>query len=122
MPNPTDAKGVQRCVGFVNYLSRFMPHLSEVCEPLRRLLDKEVPLHWLPKHGVAMKELKTLVMAVPVLHYYDVSKPVTIQSDSSQTGLGSPFSEHQSAFRACPLHFRTTASQWCEMVCSMQQV
>lgn len=42
MPNPTDAKGVQRCVGFVNYLSRFMPRLSAVCEPLRRLLDKDV--------------------------------------------------------------------------------
>ena len=88
MPNPTDAKGVQRCVGFVNYLSRFMPRLSEVCEPLRRLLDKEVPWHWLPKHDAAMTEIKTLVTAVPVLRYYDVSKPVTIQSDSSQTGLG----------------------------------
>ena len=88
MPNPTDAKGVQRCVGFVNYLSRFMHRLSEVCEPLRRLLDKEVPWHWLPKHDVAMKEIKILVTAVPVLCYFDVSKPVTIQSDSSQTGLG----------------------------------
>lgn len=25
MPNPTDTKGVQRFVGFVNYLSKFMP-------------------------------------------------------------------------------------------------
>lgn len=74
MPNPTDAEGVQRCVGFVNYLSRFMPHLSEVCEPLRRLLDKEVPWHWLPKHEAAMKEIKTLVRVVPLLRYYDVSK------------------------------------------------
>ena len=84
MPNPTDAKGVQRCVGFVNYLDRFMPHLSEVCEPLRRLLDKDVVWHWLPKHDAAMKETKALVT---VLRYYDVSKPVTIQSDISQAGL-----------------------------------
>ncbi|XP_034052535.1 uncharacterized protein LOC117533010 [Gymnodraco acuticeps] len=88
MPNPTDAKGVQRCVGFVNYLSRFMPHLSAVCEPLRRLLDKDVMWHWLPKHDAAMKEIKALVTAVPVLRYYDVRKPVTVQSDSSQAGLG----------------------------------
>ena len=88
MPNPTDAKGVQRCVGFVNYLARFMPRLSEVCEPLRRLLDKDVLWHWLPKHDTAMKEIKALVTAVPVLRYYDISKPVTIQSDASQVGLG----------------------------------
>ncbi len=48
MPNPTDTKGVLRFVGFVNYLSKFMPRLSEVCEPLRRLLDKDVQWHWLP--------------------------------------------------------------------------
>ena len=35
-----------------------------------------------------MKEIKTLVTAVPVLRYYDVGRSVTIQSDSSQTGLG----------------------------------
>lgn len=67
MPNPTDTKGVQRCVGFLNYLSRFMPRLSELCEPLRRLLDKYVPWRWLPKNYAAMKEIKTLVTAVPVL-------------------------------------------------------
>lgn len=80
MPNPNDT--------FVNYLSRFMPRLSEVCESLRRLLDKDVPWHWLPKHDAALKEIKTLFTAEPVLRYYDVSKAVTIQSDSSQTSLG----------------------------------
>ena len=88
MPNPTDTKGVQRFVGFVNYLSKFMPRLSEVCEPLRRLLDKDVQWHWLPKHDTAMNEIKTLITAVPVWKYYDINRPVTIQSDSSQTGLG----------------------------------
>lgn len=34
MPNPTDAKGVQRLVGFANYIAKFMPHLSSVWEPL----------------------------------------------------------------------------------------
>ncbi len=30
MPNPTDTKGVQRLIGFANYLAKFMPHLSSV--------------------------------------------------------------------------------------------
>ena len=64
-----------------------MPRLSEVCEPLRRLMDKEVPWHWLPKHDAAVAEIKRLVSAAPVLKYY-VTKPVTVQSDASQNGLG----------------------------------
>lgn len=43
MPLPTDAKAVQRLIGFMAYLAKFTPHLSEVCEPLRRLLDRDVP-------------------------------------------------------------------------------
>ncbi len=88
MPNPTDTKGVQRLIGFANYLAKFMPHLSSVCEPLRRLLDKDTPWHWLPKHEAAVAQLKSLASSMPVLCYYDVTKPVTVQSDSSQSGLG----------------------------------
>ncbi|XP_034064156.1 GTPase IMAP family member 9-like [Gymnodraco acuticeps] len=36
MPTPTDAKAVQRMIGFVTYLAKFLPRLSEICEPLHR--------------------------------------------------------------------------------------
>lgn len=88
MPSPSDVKAVQRFVGFVTYLAKFLPRLSEICEPLRRLMDKDAVWHWLPKHDAAVREIKQLVTATPVLRYYDVTKPVTIQSDSSQHGLG----------------------------------
>lgn len=103
MPNPTDTKGVQRLVGFANYLAKFMLHLSSVCEPLRRLLDKDAPWHWLPKHDAAMQELKSLATTMPVLRYYDISKPVLIQSDASQSGLGCWLLSHAggTAYRIC---------------------
>ncbi len=75
-------------MGFVIYLYRFILYLSEVYEPLRRLLDKEMQWHWLPKHDMAMKDNRVLVMEVPVLRCYDMNKLVTKQSDSNQTGLG----------------------------------
>lgn len=31
MPDPTDVKGVLRFIGFVNYLSKFLPGLSDIC-------------------------------------------------------------------------------------------
>uniref|UniRef100_A0A8C5Q177 Reverse transcriptase RNase H-like domain-containing protein n=1 Tax=Leptobrachium leishanense TaxID=445787 RepID=A0A8C5Q177_9ANUR len=75
MPQPENVKSLQRFIGFVTYLAKFLPHLSEVCEPLRRLLDKDA-------------DIKHLVTDTPVLKYYDVTTPVTIQSDASKTGLG----------------------------------
>ena len=41
MTPPTDTKGVQRLNGFVNYLSKFLPQLADVMEPLRRLTRKD---------------------------------------------------------------------------------
>uniref|UniRef100_A0A8K9WQE0 ribonuclease H n=1 Tax=Oncorhynchus mykiss TaxID=8022 RepID=A0A8K9WQE0_ONCMY len=88
MPNPSDAKEVQCLIRFANYLAKFMPHFSAVCEPLRRLLDKDTSWHWLPKHEAAVNEMKSLASSMPVLRYYEVTNPVTTQSDSSQRGLG----------------------------------
>jgi hypothetical protein len=40
-PHPSDVKSVQNFVGFVTYLVKFLPQLSEVSEQLRRLMDKD---------------------------------------------------------------------------------
>ena len=37
MPRPTDVQGVQCLIGVVTYLSKFLPQLSTVCEPLGHL-------------------------------------------------------------------------------------
>ena len=39
MPEPTDKKGIQRLLGLINYVARFLPKLSKVKNPLR---DKRV--------------------------------------------------------------------------------
>ena len=42
MPRPEDKKGVERLLGCITYLSRFLPKLAEVVSPLRKLTEKEV--------------------------------------------------------------------------------
>ena len=39
-------------------------------------------------HTAAMDVVKKELTETPVLRYYDVTKPVTIQCDESDTGLG----------------------------------
>ena len=88
LPEPEDRPALKRFLGMVTYLSKFMPHLSEMTEPLRRLEDKDVEVQWLEQHSVAIATIKKFLTEAPVLKYYDVSKPVTVQCDASQSGLG----------------------------------
>lgn len=88
MPKPTDVAGVQRFIGFVNYLSKFLPGLSDACEPLRKLTLKEAVWCWNYHHDIAFDNIKHLVTSHPVLRYYDNTKELTLQCDASETGLG----------------------------------
>ena len=88
MPAPKDAKAVQRLLGSVNYLAKFVPHLSNIMQPLRRLLNKNTEWCWLHTHQQAFDEMEKALMMTPALSYYDVMKPVVIQCDASDSGLG----------------------------------
>ena len=88
MPQPKDVQGVQRLIGVVTYLSKFLPQLSTVAEPLRRLTDKDSAFDWLPQHEAAFSKIKTMITQTPILRYYDVNKDVSIECDSSDVGLG----------------------------------
>ena len=88
MPLPTDVKGLKRFLGMVNYLAKFLPLLSDMTEPLRRVEDKAVDWCWLAQHQKAFTTVKEYLAKAPVLKYYDVNEEVTIQCDASETGLG----------------------------------
>ena len=88
MPEPKDITALKRFLGMVTYLAKFIPHPSETTEPLRRLEDKNVEFQWLPQHSLAKKTIKKSLTETPVLRHYDVNKPITIQCDASQSGLG----------------------------------
>ena len=88
MQRPTDVQGVQRVLGIANYLAKFTPKVSTVCEPLRRLLDKDSVFDWLSQHKTAFSGIKELITQAPVLQYYDVNKEVSLECISSEVGLG----------------------------------
>ena len=68
MPRPTDVVGVQPLGGFVNYLAKFLPKISEVMAPM------------------AFEKMEELVTEAPVLRYYDMNKLLVIQCDASEKG------------------------------------
>ena len=88
MPAPNDKQGVQRLLGMVNYLTKFIPGTAEINTPLRELLKKNVPWHWTEKHQSAFDKIKEILSTSQVLRFYDVAKPVVLQTDASKRGLG----------------------------------
>ena len=87
MQKPTDIKSMQRFIGFVNYLAKFLPNLSTICEPLRVLSCKDASWMWQSEQEAEFKNIKQLVIAAPVLQFYDVTKEVTIQCDAGSLSL-----------------------------------
>ena len=88
MPDPTDVHSLHRFLGMVNYLAKFLPCLSDETEVLRNFTERDAEWCWLPAHADALARVKEIIVTAPVLAYYDVSKPVIIQCDASQTGPG----------------------------------
>ena len=88
MPAPTDKAGVQRLLGLVQYLSKFLPNLSDMIKPLRELTQQDIEWCWEDAQITALNQLKEAVTRTPVLRYYNLNEEVTLQCDVSQSGLG----------------------------------
>ena len=67
-----------------------MEHLSHHTEPLRAMLKQDMVFHWDEMANVSFQKIKDLIAksAAQPLRYYDQTKPMTVQADASQRGLG----------------------------------
>ena len=88
MPPPDNVSALQRFLGMVTYLSKFVPQLSELAGPLRELTHDNVAWCWLEQHKIAFNQIKDKLANSPTLRYFDVNKPVTLTCDASKFGLG----------------------------------
>ena len=68
-------------------MSRFLPDLAEMIEPIHALTRKNTPFVWSMEWENAFDTLKRNLSESPCLAYCDVSKEV-IQVDSSKHGIG----------------------------------
>ena len=88
MPVPSNKKDLLRLLGMINYLSKYIPNLSELTSDLRPLLKDDATWLWQPEHGAALCKLKDALTQAPVLKFYDINRPTVLQVDASKGGLG----------------------------------
>ena len=89
MPVPNDKQAVQRLIGLVTYLSKFVENFSDVIQPLRECVKlKNRSFHFDEPQKECFAKIKEVLTTAPVLKFYSMSKPITVLCDSSKTGLG----------------------------------
>ena len=88
MPTPTNKTELQRFLGMINYIGKFIPNLSEVTAPLRILLGKDIEFMMEKPQVQAIDNLKRLVTTAPTLNFFDPNRATRLKTDASSAGLG----------------------------------
>ncbi|RUS91936.1 hypothetical protein EGW08_000338 [Elysia chlorotica] len=88
-PPPTCLTEVRRFLGMVQYLSRYIPHLTDDLHPIQNLTKKDVPFLWSESQENAFLAVKSKIVDSPCLAIYDPHKELTLENDASEYGLGS---------------------------------
>ena len=88
MPPPNNKADLLRFNGFVTYVSKFIPNLSEINYPLRQLLKKEAIWHWGDEQNKSFVKINEIISSVNSLKYFDINKMSTVSVDASSFALG----------------------------------
>lgn len=87
MPKPSCKKDIERFLGMITYVNKFIPKMSDRTAPLRELLKSNRAFQFNSEQEQAFLDLKKLLVEQPVLQFYDVSKDVVLSVDSSSEGV-----------------------------------
>ena len=88
MPVSKNKKELQAFLGIINYLNKFSPGMSEVCEPLRNLLSSKMTWTWNASYQQLFDKAKLLIKVEMCMKFYDDIKLLYLETDASGIGLG----------------------------------
>ena len=87
MPSPKLKLELASFLGTCNYLSTYIPWLSDVTTTLRQLNKKSVEFVWNPTYGKAFRQAKLHVANAVSLQYFDLGQPIVLECDASGNGV-----------------------------------
>ena len=87
MSKQENSKKFERLFGMIKCLEPFIPQLSEITAPIRDILRKDTEWKWHTEQNMSLLLIKDALSNNPVLTFYDVDKPIKIQTDASSFGM-----------------------------------
>ena len=115
LEEPKNKKELLRILGMVNYLSKYLPKLSEVLSPLRNLIKKDVEWLWTKDHAFIFSKIKTMITEIPILKIFDPKIPIEIQTDASQKGIGGCLLQAGRPVAFCSRSLTETECKWAQI-------
>ncbi|GBL97384.1 Uncharacterized protein K02A2.6 [Araneus ventricosus] len=92
MQQPRSVQELRQFLGMVTYYSRFIPDVSTITYPLRKLLRKNQKYYWNKEWQQAFLKLKEEISSDRVLVPFDPELPVTLETDASPVGVAAVLS------------------------------
>ncbi|XP_027169542.1 uncharacterized protein LOC113769278 [Coffea eugenioides] len=94
MPVPKTQKDVKSFLGKINFIGRFIAQLTHTCEPLFKLLKKNVPLHWSEECQQAFDKIKDYLLHPPVLVPPKPGRPLIMYLSVLDEAMGYVLGQH----------------------------
>ncbi|RVW70807.1 Retrovirus-related Pol polyprotein from transposon 17.6 [Vitis vinifera] len=88
MPTPRTEKEIRGFLGRLQYISRFIARLTNICEPIFRLLRKNQPTIWNDDCQHAFERIKECLLSPPVLVPPTPGRPLLLYLSVSDMALG----------------------------------
>jgi len=92
---PRTVKGVQSFLGFCNFYQHFIKNYSRIARPLNRLTRKDQPFHFDAIYMQAFNKLKKRLVSAPLLTYFDLERPLILETDALDGAIAGVFSQKQ---------------------------
>ena len=105
MQAPSTKQELQSFISMINYLSQFVPSMSDLTTSFRKLLKRDVLFKWTNSHEEAFQTLKGSINSDMCLQYFDTTKPVTLHVDASKVSLGAVLIQNDFQGRGKPVAF-----------------
>ena len=91
-PKPTTHKQNLAFLGLCQFYMRFVQNYSDIAAPLTELSRKQYKHdfqhYWKPQHDASFNQLVQLLTSRPVLQLFHADRPIRIETDASDQGMG----------------------------------
>jgi hypothetical protein len=84
---PSTVSEIRSFLGLAGYYRRFIKGFSKIAKPMKSLLEKDKEFKWTEKCQESFDQLRSKLMAAPVLIMPDLQKNFYVYCDASRQGL-----------------------------------
>eukprot|EP00731_Ephydatia_muelleri_P038117 Em0659g1a len=113
-PVPTSGRDVQQFLGLVGYYRNYIQSFATIAKPLYQLTERGREFDWSKECSISFQELRSRLVAAPILAFPDFSKTFLLDTDACETGIGAVLSqEHDGLERVVAYASRTLNKSEC---------